>query len=337
MSSENVNVCPCCKAPRPAMGAVCPDCGYVYTTANATIVCDLSERLSELVEQGLTGAAYNESAVEIIRNFNIPHIKEEILDIMYYIQPKALEKASPISLAWRARQREVFERAKAVCVGDKTNLAKVASYEAAFKAKADNKLLNWWQLTPLYAKVLMAVALLFVIILVIPAKDISPQAYALRFDKAVKEAEWDDAMEYIAKCPAMGTMISENFVTLIESLVKDSRMIEAENLLKQHKQFIPSKGTTELVARMRKAFVDKYLGENNIEKAAQFIDPSVVDELVTILKAYIESENESAALTYYRRYASKLSKYDYKLHQKVFLFNDPVVLEFLESHGIKVK
>ena len=39
MSSENVNVCPCCKAPRPAMGAVCPDCGYVYTTANATIVC----------------------------------------------------------------------------------------------------------------------------------------------------------------------------------------------------------------------------------------------------------------------------------------------------------
>ena len=336
MSVDGANVCPSCRAPRPAMGAVCPDCGYVYTTANAVVISDLSERLDALVEQGLSGKAYNDCAVEIIRNFQIPHIKEEVLDIMYYIQPKALEKASPVSLAWRARQREVFERAKSVCAGDKANLAKVSAYESSFKAKADNKLLNWWQLTPMYAKALMAAALIFVILLLIPAKDVSPQAYALRFAEAVKSAEWEDAMEYLVKCPAMGTLISDNFVLLLESLIKESRMIEAENVVKHYRQFIPS-DSKELISRMRHLFIDKYIGDGNIEKAMQFVDTSVAEELGTILKAYIESANESAALAFYRRYSSKFSKYDYQQHCKVFLLNDPVVLEFLESHGIKVK
>ncbi len=337
MSVDSANVCPSCRAPRPAMGAVCPDCGYVYTTANAVVISELSERLDSLVEeQGLSGKAYNDRAVEIIRNFQIPHIKEEVLDIMYYIQPKALEKASPVSLAWRARQREVFERAKSVCVGDKANLAKVAAYESSFKAKADNKLLNWWQLTPLYAKVLMAVALIFVVLLIIPAKDVSPQAYALRFDEAVKSAEWDDAMEYIAACPDMGTLIADNFVVLVESLVKESRMIEAENIVKGYQQFIPS-NSKELISRLRHIFIDKYIGDGNVEKALQFVDTSVVEELGSILKAYIEGANESAALSFYRRYSSKFSKYDYQLHKRVFLLNDPVVLEFLESHGMNVK
>lgn len=337
MSNESVSICPGCKSPRPAMGAVCPYCGYVYTTSNTVVLRELSERLDALVGDSLSTMLYNKRAVEIIRNFNIPHVKEEVLDIMYYIQPKALEKASPVSLAWRARQREVFERAKAVCVGDKQNLAKIAEYEKAFKAKADNKLLNWWQLTPLYAKVIGVVAILFIIVLIIPAKDVSPQAYAMRFQEAVSNADWAEAMEHIEACPAMGTLISDNFVTLVEALIGENRMIEAENMAQRSKQFISPTESKQLMTRLRMAFVNKYITDGNIERASQFIDTAVVDELGLILKAYIEQSDESAAMAFYRRYSKKFSKYDYDLHRRIFLLNDPVILEFLEGQGIKVK
>ena len=76
----------------------------------------------------------------------------------------------------------------------------------------------------------MILAVLFIIILLLPAKDISPEAYTVRFSEAVEAGKWDKAMEHLQKCPQMGTAISENYLALIEGLISEGRIVEAENL-----------------------------------------------------------------------------------------------------------
>ncbi|MBR2351571.1 MAG: hypothetical protein IKA70_01365 [Alistipes sp.] len=54
------------------------------------------------------------------------------------------------------------------------------------------------------------------------------------------------------------------------------------------------------------------------------------------MRHYVEQGDASAALALYRRNTSKLSKYDYQLHRKVWLIGDEVVRNFLAEQGIKV-
>ena len=166
-SNSNINKCPACGALREAMAAVCQDCGYVYTEVNTKVVEDINNQIQGLKSSSINRLAYNRQYIDIIRTFPIPHLKNEILDVMFFIQPKAMEKTSSVSLAWRARQREVFERAKVVCIGDKTHLSIISRYEAELDKVSNRKILNWWYLLPSYTKIALVLFILFILILII--------------------------------------------------------------------------------------------------------------------------------------------------------------------------
>ena len=329
-----INKCPACGALREAMVAVCPDCGYTFTQINTRVVSDINDSIQSLNATSLTGKEYNKRYIEIIRNFPIPHLKDEILDVMFFIQPKALEKTSNISLAWRSRQREVFERAKVICKEDKKHLSIITRYELELKKASGKKIFNWWHLMSSRSKVLFILTIVFILILIIPAKNTSPEKYAIRFNEAVVDGKVDKALKYINKYPQMGSLITDDYVQLIKQLVDKDRMIEAELLLKNCSSYASTKRKTEVENKIKQIFVKKYLANGDITKAEQYINTRDIESLVFVLKAYIEMSNDDA-LRFYRKYSNSFVRYDYNLHRRALQTNDPVVIEFLTKNGIK--
>lgn len=326
MAAENVNKCPACGTLRPAMATECPACGYVFTQSSAKVVEELSEKLDSV--RGLSDNA----VIDIIKSFHIPHIKEELLDVMYFIQPKALEKTSRVSLAWRARQREVFERAKTACAHDRVALEKIQSYEAQIDRLAKQRVRNTWIMLPLWAKIVLPIAVLFLILLALPARDVSPEAYQRRFVEAVEQGKWDKALKHLGACPTMGQAISSHYLDLVEGLMAEGRMFEAEQLFDIRLSYVPADSAR--AGAVASKFIDAYLAAGQTDKALKFATSA--EGVVRVMRHYVEQGDASAALALYRRNTSKLSKYDYQLHRKVWLIGDEVVRNFLAEQGIKI-
>ena len=327
MAAENVNKCPACGTLRPAMATECPACGYVFTDSGAKVVVELSDKLNSVRGLG------DKAVIDVIKSFHIPHIKEELLDVMFFIQPKALEKTSSVSLAWRDRQREVFERAKVACAHDRSNLEKVLSYEAQIEKITKQRVRNTWIMLPTWAKVAIPVGVLFLILLMLPARDISPEAYQRRFVEAVQQSNWDMAIKHIASCPTMGVAISSQYLDLVEGLMTEGRLFEAEQLFDARMPFVEM-GSVRAEGVAAK-FIDTYLASNQLDKAIKYA--TSLGGLERIMRYYIEQGCTNEALALYRRNSSKFSKYDYQLHRKVSLCKDEVVNNFLAEQGIKIE
>lgn len=327
MAVDNVNKCPACGALRPAMAAVCPECGYAFTNSGAKVVEELSAKLDSVRGRG------DEAVIGVIKSFRIPHIVEELLDVMYFIQPKALEKTSAVSLAWRARQREVFERAKEACAHDKANLKKVLEYEKQIDRLTKQRVRNTWMMLPLWAKIAIPVALVLLVLILVPAKDVSPEAYARRFVEAVSENDWDKAIKHLASCPDMGQAISSQYLDLMEGLLSENRSFEAEQLFDAKLAYVsPNEARVDDV---NAKFVEYYLAHDQVDMAMKHT--TTVDGIVRIMRYHIEKGDAASALALYRRNSSKLSKYDFQLHRKVSLCKDEVVVAFLAEQGIKLE
>lgn len=327
MALDSVEKCPACGAIRPAMAAMCPECGYAFTSSKAKVVEELSDKLNSVRGKG------EKAVIDVIKSFRIPHIVEELLDVMYFIQPKALEKTSAVSLAWRARQKEVFERAKEACAHDKANLNKVLEYERQIEQLSKQHVRNTWAMLPLWAKIAIPVALVLLVLMLVPAKDVSPEAYARRFVEAVNDSKWDKAIKHLAACPDMGQAISSQYLDLVEGLLGENRAFEAEQLFDARHSFVNA--AESRVANVSAKFVEYYLAHDQVDKATKHI--STLDGIVRVMRYHIDKGDAASALALYRRNSSKFSKYDFQLHRKVSLCKDEVVVAFLAEQGIKLE
>lgn len=331
---DNINKCPACGALRSALATECPECGYNFTTSTTTALRDLAWRLEVFghTSSRLTSEQREAQLIDIITSFRIPHVKQELLDVMYFIQPHALKPISPISLAWRTRQHEVIERAKGVCSSDKENLKVVLAYESELKKREKQYVRNWWRTTPNYIKWPLIAVVVVLLLLLIPSKDNSPRAYAERFSDAVEESKWDKAIEYILECPDMGTSISNEYLQLTMGLIEEGRVADADVLFANRSLFVNDDNSK--VTETKRAVMKAHISNDNVGEALKYIED--INDVEAVMVAYIERNDEHNAMNIYRRYVSKFTKWDSELHRKVYCGTNPEVKRFLNEQGIKV-
>jgi hypothetical protein len=324
-----VNKCPACGALRSALSAQCPECGYDFHNTTCQVITELNNRLYE-VSKGMMPS--KKKQLEIIRSFTIPQIKEELLDLLIYIQPKATQKNSAVTAEWRLRQKEVIKRAKMAFANERKVLEQVQQYEDELTKLERQFIKQWWQKTSTLAKAVIITFLVLIILILIPAKDISPEAYAVRFTNAVEQGKHDKALDYLKKSPNMGMVIAEPYLTLVEALIQSDRIIEAESLFQNMSNYVHRGDNADHLSKTYEVFINYYLAKGNIAKAGTFVNDS--NGVVVILKSLIESGDTAAATKFYNRHSNKLVKYDPSVRQRVLKCDDEVVENFVLENNL---
>lgn len=80
----NVKKCPACGAFLQGGNAICPECGY--TLSNVKV-----NSSSELLDKRLREASDKKERANIIRSFPIPNTREDLLEFLSMLEPKALQ------------------------------------------------------------------------------------------------------------------------------------------------------------------------------------------------------------------------------------------------------
>ncbi len=110
-----IKTCPSCGAPVVAGMAKCPDCGFAYTGIEAVNSAkELDRRLREVEEKGYKG---NDERANIIRSFPIPNAREDLVDFLSALEPKALksyadQSEGTIIKAYREKFMECLNKMK---------------------------------------------------------------------------------------------------------------------------------------------------------------------------------------------------------------------------------
>lgn len=326
--AENVKKCPACGTLREAMSTQCSACDYEFRDNTTVVIVELNEKFDNL--KNLSRKQYERKYIDVINNFPIPHVREELLDVLIYIQPKALDKESPIRNAWSLRQKEVIERAKLAFENKSKTLDLINKYERELVSYEKQFIKRGWQKMPKLLKALMIVLLLFILLLIAPAKDTSKEAYAIRFNKAIAKEQIDKAIKYLEKCPEMGTLISDDYLTLIDMLVEKHRLIEAESLFKDISEFTSSSIDKKHLKETTQRIIKYYVEKGDLGHAQQYaID---TESISYIIRLFLDDSDYESALSFYKKNTSKIVKYDAKLKQRVILTDDLVVVDFVKAN-----
>ena len=330
---KDINKCPACGALRTAFSAQCPECGYDFQNAYSKVVEELNSKLENIALGDMSSSEREKLQMEIIKAFTIPQIKEELLDLLMFIQPKATVKnETKATIEWRLRQREVIGRAKMAFANDKKILAKVESYEEELNKLDKLTVLKWWKKRSFITKAIIIIGFLFVLLIIIPGKDNSPENYSVKFTKAVENKEYDDALEYLKDSPEMNRLISDQYLSLIDGLIEENRIVEAENLYNNVGKYANKNENEIHLVKTANAFLKYYIEKGNIDKAAKYAIGN--DGIVLVLKNIIESGDTDAAIKFYKRNSFKLSKYDPHQRKRVLIYQDDVIESFLEEHNL---
>lgn len=320
--------CPECGKPRPAFATQCPYCNYDFPSVNSKVIEELDNKFSSIGndENVLKRKSLQ---LDVIRSFAIPQIKEEILDLLVYIQPKATAKNSEVTAEWRIRQQELINRAKMAFANDYEVLLKVNEYEKELEKLKKQVVRQWWQKSSIFAKIAVIFAALLILLIIIPAKDISPEAYAVRFAEAVENKNLDKALDHLAASPEMGELISEQYLTLIDELIAEGRIVEAENLYGNLGSYVNKTNNQNHLSKTSANLINYFLENGNIDKANQYaIDASGI---TTVLKYLIQNDDKAAAIKYYKKHSTKITRYDSSARRRVLIEPDEVVDEFIKS------
>lgn len=327
--SKDINKCPACGALRTALSAQCPECGYDFHNSNCKVIEDLNRRLEEITDRNPVDVQRKQ--LDIIRSFAIPQIKEEILDLLIYIQPKATQKNSKVTAEWRLRQKEVIQRAKMAFATDKAVLSKVQAYEDELNKLNKQVVRQWWQKTSWITKAAIVALVLLIALILIPAKDISPEAYAVRFTEALNDGNYDKAIKYLDKSPEMGTLISDQYLSLVDALINEGRITEAENLFSNGANYVDRNISATHLSDTCKKFVEYFLAQGNLDKAALYAtDPNGMTQ---VLKSLILNGNADAAIKYFRSNYNKLTKF-IPGRKRELISKDEVVESFVKENNL---
>lgn len=314
---NEVNKCPACGALRQALSAQCQECGYDFNHTSCKLVQELDVKFEN---------TSNKEKIELIRSFAIPQIKEEILDLLIFIQPKATRKNSKLTTEWRLRQKEVIQRAKMAFANDRRVLAKVQEYEDELTRIERQVIRQWWQKTSVIAKIAIIAVVLFIVLLILPAKDTSPEAYAVRFTEAVEKGQMDKALKILDKSPEMGDLIADQYLSLIDALIQENRMIEAESLYNNHSRFVSGNASSKHLSNTSAMFIQHYLDQQYYDMADKFVVDGIGAAM--ILKELINNGDVVVAERYFRKNAGKLMVYSSEAKKRILAVDDEVIKNF---------
>lgn len=328
--ANNVSKCPACGALRESMSTQCPACDYEFRDNTTKVISELNDKFDRLRELGLSSRDYEAQYIDIVKNFPIPQVRDELFDVLIYVQPKALDTESAIRTAWSLRQKEVVERAKLAFENKPKTLALIDRYESELKKYEKQFIKRGWQKMSPVSKALIVIFALLLLLLILPAKDTSKEAYSVRFNEAVEKGQVDKALRYIDVCPEMGVLISDDYLTLIDLLVNDGRLIEAESLLKNMYKFTSSTADRKHIKETKKGVIAYYLNKGDIGHAQQYADDA--ESISYILRLYLDNSDTESALAFYKKNSTKLVRYDASQRKRVILTDDSIVAEFIKAH-----
>ncbi|TFW28526.1 zinc ribbon domain-containing protein [Massilia horti] len=142
----SIHKCPSCGASLGAFVSTCASCGHelLDVEANRTIT-SLAERFAQIERDvdalGYKGYARDQAIIEkkgrVIRDFAVPNSREDLQQLIYYIQPRivASVKPDPNVEDWRAKFIEVLNLAKHAYKDEAAALAEFAQIEASLQHK----------------------------------------------------------------------------------------------------------------------------------------------------------------------------------------------------------
>ena len=174
----SVRKCPSCGAPVEAGTVKCAECGYAFVGIEANnSVTKLSEQLAKIENRfsnqgGDLGAAigsffgnsrHTTEVVSIISNFPVPTTKEDLLELILFVQPKTKHHSNEsgeenkIATAYHRKYVECIEKAKIFFADD-------PQFQPLFEKYADSKKFRWRNLTP-KQKLLTGVVIFYVVLI----------------------------------------------------------------------------------------------------------------------------------------------------------------------------
>jgi len=136
----SIHKCPSCGAALGAFVSYCESCGHEFMDVDANrSITALVERFDEIEldmdAMGLKGKRREQAILEkkarVIRDFPVPNSRDDLQQLIYFIQPKivASVKPDPNVEDWRAKFIEVLNRAKNAYKNDAAALAEFARIE----------------------------------------------------------------------------------------------------------------------------------------------------------------------------------------------------------------
>ncbi|VXC56926.1 hypothetical protein [Massilia sp. 9I] len=167
----SIHKCPSCGAALGAFASVCNACGHELLEVDANrSISALAERFEE-IEREVESMGYkgkrredfiNEKKGRVIRDFPIPNSRDDLQQLMYYIQPKILPsvKPDPNVEEWRTKFTEVLNRAKQAYRNDDSVLSEIAKMEASIDSSLSQSLGIKAKRNPLFFALLGGVVLL---------------------------------------------------------------------------------------------------------------------------------------------------------------------------------
>jgi hypothetical protein len=167
----SVHKCPSCGASLGAFVSVCGTCGHelLEVDANRSITA-LAERFEEIEREveamGYKGKRREDFITEkkgrVIRDFPVPNSRDDLQQLMYYIQPKIVPsvKPDPNVEDWRTKFTEVLNRARQAYKNDESTLRELASMEASIDSTLKGSLQIKAKRNPLFFALLGGAILL---------------------------------------------------------------------------------------------------------------------------------------------------------------------------------
>src|SRR5438067_8696089 len=167
----SVHKCPSCGAPLGAFLSVCGSCGHELLDIDANrSITSLAGRFDDIEREveamGYKGkrreAAITEKKGRVIRDFPVPNSREDLQQLIYYIQPKIVPSVSPDPNIedWRSKFVEVLNRARHAYKNDDSVLGELAKMEQSVDASLSTNLHIKARRNPLFFALLGLVAVL---------------------------------------------------------------------------------------------------------------------------------------------------------------------------------
>lgn len=141
----SIKKCPACGAPLGAFVSTCKSCGHELSDIEAnksitTLVGKFEEIEKSVEEKGLVQKSREKEIIakkaRVIRDFPIPNSREDLQQLIYFIQPKIIDsvKPDPNLEDWKAKFSEVLNRAKNAYKGDSRALAEFDRIEKSLNS-----------------------------------------------------------------------------------------------------------------------------------------------------------------------------------------------------------
>lgn len=166
----NISKCPSCGAQLGSFVTTCESCGHEFSDIEANrsitaLVSRFEEIDKEVDEKGLTGNRRQQAIIEkkarVIRDFPVPNSREDLQQLLYYIQPKLIEsvKPDPNIEDWRAKFTEVLNRAKNAYKNDSSALDEFARIEGSLQTSLGASLQIKAKRNPLFVVLLAGIVI----------------------------------------------------------------------------------------------------------------------------------------------------------------------------------